>query len=223
MYPFDRWTWRDPAASAGGHDQTRPDAGPSGEPAEGTARARPTAACCAHRLRPLPTARTIASRWVDTGRTATETGDNTTYDAHMRIERVTDAAAVLAGADLYDAPPTPEATRRFLDDPWHHLLYAYDSAGRPVGMISGVETTHPDKGTEMFLYELSVAEPARRQGVATALVRALADLARSRGCYGMWVGTEPDNIAALATYRRAGGLDEAPFVALTWDFGDAPR
>jgi ribosomal protein S18 acetylase RimI-like enzyme len=140
----------------------------------------------------------------------------------MRIQRVTEAAAVLAGAELYDSPPTPAATRRFLADPLHHLLYAYDGSGRPVGMVSGVETTHPDKGTEMFLYELSVADDARRQGVATALVRALADLARSRGCYGMWVGTEPDNVAALATYRRAGGADEAPFIALTWDLTDPP-
>jgi ribosomal protein S18 acetylase RimI-like enzyme len=136
----------------------------------------------------------------------------------MRIEPVTDAAAVLAGALLYDSPPTIEATRRFLDDPLHHLLYAYDDAGVPVGMVSGVETTHPDKGTEMFLYELSVAPDARRQGVAVALVRALADLARSLGCYGMWVGTEPENVAALATYRRAGGGDEALFVAFTWNF-----
>jgi ribosomal protein S18 acetylase RimI-like enzyme len=137
----------------------------------------------------------------------------------MRIEPVTDAATVFAGAHLYDAPPVPEATRRFLDDPRHHLLYAYDADGQPVGMVSGVETTHPDKGTEMFLYELSVAPQARRGGVATALVRALAELARTRGCYGMWVGTEPDNVAALATYRRAGGADEASFVAFTWDFG----
>jgi ribosomal protein S18 acetylase RimI-like enzyme len=136
----------------------------------------------------------------------------------MRIERVTDDAAVQAGAHLYDAPPTPDATARFLADPLHHLLYAYDSDGRAVGMVSGVETTHPDKGTEMFLYELSVDPASRRRGVATALVRALADLARAQGCYGMWVGTEPDNVAALATYRRAGGLDEAPFVALTWEF-----
>ena len=71
-------------------------------------------------------------------------------------------------------------------------------------MISGVETTHPDKGTEMFLYELGVDEDARRQGVATALVNALAALARERGCYGMWVGVDTDNAAARATYRRAG-------------------
>src|SRR3954447_8686302 len=111
----------------------------------------------------------------------------------MRIERVVSASAVHAAADLFDAPPLADATERFLTDPTHHLLLAYDPAGRAVGMISGIETTHPDKGTEMFIYELGVAPAARLQGVATELVRQLAVIARERGCYGMWVGTEPDN------------------------------
>jgi ribosomal protein S18 acetylase RimI-like enzyme len=138
----------------------------------------------------------------------------------MRIERVVDAAAVHRAADLFDAPPRPDATERFLAERNHHLLLAYDDNGRAVGMITGVETTHPDKGTEMFIYELGVAPTARLQGVATELVRALAGIARDRGCYGMWVGTEPDNAAAQATYRRAGASDEAPFVLLNWDLMD---
>ena len=90
----------------------------------------------------------------------------------------------------------------------------------PVGFVSGVETTHPDKGTEMFLYELGVAEQAQRRGVGTALVQALADLARERGCYGMWVLTDPDNDAGLATYRRAGALEESASITLLWDLSD---
>jgi aminoglycoside 3-N-acetyltransferase I len=135
----------------------------------------------------------------------------------MRIERVADAAEVLRAADLFDAPPLPAATERFLGRPGHHLLFAYDDAGAAVGMISGVEMTHPDKGTEMFIYELGVAPAARRRGVATELIRALAGVARSSGCYGMWVGTETDNGAAQATYRKAGASEEAPFVLLNWD------
>ncbi len=138
----------------------------------------------------------------------------------MRIERITDADAVHRAADLFDAPPRPDATARFLADPTHHLLLAYDDAGHPVGMISGVEMTHPDKGTEMFVYELGVAPAARLQGIATELVRELAALAKAAGCYGMWVGTEPDNAAAQATYRRAGASEEAPFVLLNFDLTD---
>jgi ribosomal protein S18 acetylase RimI-like enzyme len=141
----------------------------------------------------------------------------------MRIERVVDAAAVHLAADLFDEPPLAAATETFLTQPGHHLLFAF-LGDRAVGMISGVEMTHPDKGTEMFVYELGVAPVARLQGVGTALVRALADLARERGCYGMWVGTEVDNAAAKATYRRAGATEETPFVLLNWDLtvGDQP-
>ena len=135
----------------------------------------------------------------------------------MRIERIIDAAEVERGGELFDGPPLKEATARFLSEGNHHLLFAYDDGGTPVGMITGVETTHPDKGTEMFVYELGVTPAARLQGVATGLVRALAALAQKRGCYGMWVGTEPDNAAAQATYRRAGATEEAPFVLLNWD------
>lgn len=135
----------------------------------------------------------------------------------MRIARVEDAEAVHAAADLFDTPPLPEATARFLAAPTHHMLFAHADDGTAIGMISGVETTHPDKGTEMFLYELSVAPQARRAGVATALVDALIELARARGCYGMWVGTEHDNAAARATYAKT-ATEETAFVLFNWDF-----
>jgi ribosomal protein S18 acetylase RimI-like enzyme len=82
-----------------------------------------------------------------------------------------------------------------------------------------VETTHPDKGTEMFLYELGVDEPARRQGVGRALVEALVALAREHGCYGVWTGTEPANDAARATYARAGGSEAPAHIIVEWELG----
>ncbi|MCY1142669.1 GNAT family N-acetyltransferase [Actinoplanes sp. Pm04-4] len=134
----------------------------------------------------------------------------------MRIDRIVDAAEVHAAADLFDGPPLTEATERFLATAGHHLLLAYED-DRAVGMITGVEMTHPDKGTEMFVYELSVVPEARKRGIGSALVIELAAIARRNGCYGMWVGTEPDNEAALATYRRAGADEEAAFTLLNWD------
>ena len=95
-----------------------------------------------------------------------------------------DEDAVHAARGLFDAPPQPEATQRFLAEPANHLLVAYD-ADTPVGFVSGVELTHPDKGTEMFLYELGVDEPARGRGVGRRLVQALAAAAREAGCYDM--------------------------------------
>jgi ribosomal protein S18 acetylase RimI-like enzyme len=129
-----------------------------------------------------------------------------------------DDGLVAAAQHLFDGPSDPAATARFLAASDHHLLVAYDADDRPVGFVSGVEMTHPDKGTEMFLYELSVAELARRRGVGGALVEALATRARERGCYGMFVLTDDDNVAALATYHRAGGREASLQLMLEWEF-----
>ena len=73
-----------------------------------------------------------------------------------------------------------------------------------MGFVSGVELTHPDKGTEMFLYELGVDEPARGRGVGRTLVEALAAVAREAGCYDMWVLADADNAAAQRDVRAGG-------------------
>ena len=88
--------------------------------------------------------------------------------------------------------------------------------------MSGVETTHPDKGTEMFLYELGVDEPYRRRGIGRALVEGLRALAVERGCYGMWVATDEENEAAVRTYRAAGAAEPEDGVTMAWTFGDGP-
>ena len=72
-----------------------------------------------------------------------------------------------------------DATRRFLDEPGHHPLIAYDG-DTPAGFVTGV--THPDKGTEMLLYELAGAEKYRRRAIRKALVAALTSRVRRRCC-----------------------------------------
>jgi ribosomal protein S18 acetylase RimI-like enzyme len=138
----------------------------------------------------------------------------------VRIERASRPEQVEAAAHLYDGPPRRDAVERFVGDPTHHLLLAYDGE-RPVGFVSGVEMTHPDKGTEMFLYELAVDEDRRRRGVGRALVEALTELARARGCYDVWVLTEEENEAAVATYRRAGGSAPSTHIMIEFPLDDA--
>ena len=72
-------------------------------------------------------------------------------------------------------------------------------------MITGVEMTHPDKGTEMFLYELGVDENHRGRGLGRDLVAAFRDAGAQRGCYGMWVLTDDDNAAATAALPQPAG------------------
>lgn len=130
-----------------------------------------------------------------------------------------DEALVLEAGNLFDEPPQRAWATRFLEAPGHHLgLAVVDD--RAAGFVTGIEMTHPDKGTEMFLYELGVDEALRGRGIGTALVRALADRARDSGCVGMWVLTDRDNAAALATYRAGGAVEESDHVMLGWRFAD---
>jgi ribosomal protein S18 acetylase RimI-like enzyme len=134
----------------------------------------------------------------------------------IRTMQPGNGAEIVAVGHLFDSPPDLATAERFLVTPGHHLLMAYEEDA-PAGFVSGVELTHPDKGTEMFLYELAVDEAFRRRGIGTALVAELLDIARSHGCYDMWVLTDHDNDAALATYRTTGTTDESSHVMLTWE------
>jgi GNAT superfamily N-acetyltransferase len=128
-----------------------------------------------------------------------------------------DAPRIMAASHLFDGPAQTGATDHFLQRDGHHLLIAY-VAGEPVGFVSGMEIEHPDKGCEMLLYELSVEEPFRRNGIGRALVQELGALARGIGCYGMWVVTDEENVAARATYERSGATAEASQVVEVWTF-----
>ncbi|WP_414937517.1 GNAT family N-acetyltransferase [Amycolatopsis sp. cmx-11-51] len=135
------------------------------------------------------------------------------------IRRASTVEEVVAAEHLFDGPAQRKASEKFLSGEENHLLIAYED-GRPAGMITGTEVTHPDKGTEMFLNELDVSPDYQRRGIGRDLVDALAGIARERGCRGMWVGVETDNEAALATYASAGAANEGPFIMQSWVFED---
>ena len=116
---------------------------------------------------------------------------------------------------LFDNPMMPEQARAFLGDPLHELIIAYDG-DRAVGMVSGTVLLHPDKDPAFFVNELGTRESHQRRGIATALMEAIIDIARTRGCKGIWLGTEADNAPALALYRKI-AVDEVRGSFFGWD------
>lgn len=160
--------------------------------------------------------------WRKTGRVSPNSSQ-AVRSGCVEIDRLgpNDVARVVAASPLFDRPVLEEWASRFLAHDDHHLLIA-SVDGVDAGFVSGVETTHPDKGTELFLYELGVDESHRGRGIGRALVTALRDLAIARGCYGMWVGADYGNTAALATYRSAGASAPEPSVTLAWTFEPRP-
>ena len=116
---------------------------------------------------------------------------------------------------LFDNPIDPAQARAFLDDPLHELVLAFDG-DLAVGLASGTVLLHPDKPPAMFINEVGVRDSHLRRGIGTSVTQKLIDIARARGCKGVWLGTESDNTAALALYRKLGG-DEVQGVYFGWD------
>lgn len=134
-----------------------------------------------------------------------------------------DEAAVLqhVAPDVFDEPVHPRWAAEFLADARHHLAVALDGS-LVVGMASAVHYVHPDKAPALWINEVGVAPSHQRRGLGARLVRTLLDHGQALGCTEAWLGTEPDNTAARALYRAAGGHEEAErFVEYTWTL--APR
>lgn len=116
---------------------------------------------------------------------------------------------------LFDHDIRHDQSRALLADPGHLLLLAFDGP-LAVGMATATVLLHPDKPPALFVNEVGARDSHLRQGIGTALMQHMITLARARGCQGIWLGTEPDNTAALALYRKLGGQEET-FVGFGWD------
>lgn len=127
-----------------------------------------------------------------------------------------DLATLMAVPEgLFDAPIDLIQARAFLADPLHVLVLAFDG-DFAVGMASGTILLHPDKPPAMFINEVGTRDSHLRRGIGTQVTQALIALARTKGCKGVWLGTEADNVAALGLYRSMGG-DEVSGVYFGWD------
>lgn len=58
--------------------------------------------------------------------------------------------------------------------------------------------------SEMYIYDLAVAEAHRRQGVATALIEALKRIAAARNVYVIFVQADHGDDPAIALYTKLG-------------------
>lgn len=94
------------------------------------------------------------------------------------------------------------------------------AGGEVVGGIAAYELRKfEQERSEIYIYDLAVSASHRRQGIATALIRRLQEIAAERGAYVIFVqaDTTPEDEAAIALYERLGSREEV----LHFDF-DVP-
>lgn len=115
------------------------------------------------------------------------------------------------------ADAAPAHSSEFLAGPTAAAVVAEDD-GVPVGWAWGHVLARPDGESMLLLYELDVAADRRRRGIGTALTEEMMQIGRESGCREMWLVTEADNEAALATYGSAGGSwSEVGDTVVAWE------
>ena len=128
----------------------------------------------------------------------------------VRLDHANAALLASAADEVFDHPVREDMTKRFIDDPGHTMFLALE-AGVVVGFVSSVDYLHPDKPTQRWINEVSVAPTHRRRGIGTRLLSAVCDDATHVGCEQIWLATEHDNAPARGLYRAA-GWRETPIV-----------
>jgi aminoglycoside 3-N-acetyltransferase I len=58
--------------------------------------------------------------------------------------------------------------------------------------------------TEIYIYDLAVEAASRRQGIATAMIKELKKVARSKGAYVIYVQADYGDDPAIALYTKLG-------------------
>ena len=117
--------------------------------------------------------------------------------------------------DFYESSPTDDGIERMMrrviaaPEDQAFLLVATDDAGAVVGLALSQWKWSSLRGARVVvLDDLFVAEAARGQGHADALIEAVAEVARRHGAPIISWFTMPDNKRAHTVYDRLGGTAE---------------
>ncbi|MEQ1489242.1 MAG: AAC(3)-I family aminoglycoside N-acetyltransferase [Terricaulis sp.] len=83
------------------------------------------------------------------------------------------------------------------------------NAGQVVGGLVAYELEKLEQErSEIYIYDLAVEEGFRRQGVATALIRHLGEIAAGRGAWVIYVQADYGDEPAIALYTKLGRRED---------------
>jgi aminoglycoside 3-N-acetyltransferase I len=112
-------------------------------------------------------------------------------------------------AETYGAArPDDDYLARLLASDRFIALAAIEDAAVVGGLAAYVLDKFEQERSEIYIYDLAVAEPFRRTGIATALIEALRTFAAQRGAYVIFVQADPGDAPAVALYSKLGKRED---------------
>ncbi len=118
------------------------------------------------------------------------------------------------------ARPSSAYLKRLLGSEYFIALAAVTD-GSVVGGIAAYELQKfEQERSEIYIYDLAVVPSHRRQGVATALIRELGNIAERRGAYVIVVQADAGDGPAIELYSKLGVREEVLHFDISVPRGD---
>jgi len=112
-------------------------------------------------------------------------------------------------ADTYQsAVPSDDYLRALLAKPTFVGLAALDGEAVVGGLAAYILEKFERERSEVYVYDLAVAEAHRRKGIARRLIETLKPIARARGAWVIFVQADPGDTAAIALYQSLGARED---------------
>ena len=105
--------------------------------------------------------------------------------------------------------PSADYMLRLLADPKFIGLAAVSGADVIGGIAAYELVKYERERSEIYIYDLAVAEPYRRRGIGRALIEAVKPIARAAGGWMIFVQADREDEPAIALYRSM-GVEEQP-------------
>jgi len=109
----------------------------------------------------------------------------------------------------YGAKPPGEAYIAKLLAKEHVIPLVALSEGQVIGGLVAYELDKLEQErSEIYIYDLAVDDAHRRQGVATALIKQLGEIAAGRGAWVIYVQADYGDEPAIALYTKLGRRED---------------
>jgi aminoglycoside 3-N-acetyltransferase I len=106
------------------------------------------------------------------------------------------------------AQPRDAYLQTLLGRPQFIALVALDGDNVVAGLTAYVLEKFEQERSEIYIYDLAVAEAHRRKGIATGLIRHLQELARSYRAWVTFVQADPGDVPAIKLYASLGTRED---------------
>lgn len=112
-------------------------------------------------------------------------------------------------SETYGSEPASDAyVRQLLADPYVIVLVALAGTEVAGGLVAYELRKFERQRSEIYIYDLAVAAPFRRRGIASALLQHLCRIAAQRGASSVFVQADYVDAPAIALYTKFGAREE---------------